>query len=77
MADAQIGSIDRGITYRNAVQGGSVALVAAPLNYSSITALKARLTAISGTAYSAANLNRMTVNDMVYALRLNDDPTTI
>lgn len=37
-----------------------------------LTAMRARLTAISGTLYSAANLNKLTWNDMVYALRVND-----
>jgi hypothetical protein len=34
--------------------------------------LRTRLTAISATTYSAAELNKMTYNDMVYALRVND-----
>lgn len=42
-----------------------------------IDAMRARLTAISGTSYSAARLNQMTYNDMVYALRVHDSPTTI
>lgn len=60
---------------------GSVAvlgsLMTTPLEYTGINAMRTRLTAISATAYSAANLNAMTVNDMEYALRLNDDPTSI
>jgi hypothetical protein len=34
--------------------------------------LRARLKAISATTYSDAELNKMTYNDMVYALRVND-----
>lgn len=44
-----------------------------PLNYDSVTTLKTRLAAISGTSYTAARLNSMTKNDLIYALRLNDD----
>lgn len=40
--------------------------------FGSVTAMRARLTAISATTYSAAELDKMTVNDMVYALRVND-----
>jgi hypothetical protein len=39
-------------------------------NYENIADLKARLTAINATSYSAARLAQMTKNDMVYALRL-------
>lgn len=39
-----------------------------------ITALKARLTAINAAIYTAAYLNTMNTNDMVYAIRMNDDP---
>lgn len=39
-------------------------------NTSSISALKARLTALSATKYTAARLATMTENDMLYALRL-------
>lgn len=56
---------------------GSGAGVATPLNYTSITALRARLAAISGTTYTSAVLDQMSVNDMVYAVRMNDDKTTI
>lgn len=46
---------------------------ATPANYASVTTLRARLTAISGTTYTAARLDAMSVNDMIYALRLSDD----
>lgn len=39
-------------------------------NMTSVSALKARLTAINATSYSAARLATMTENDMLYALRL-------
>lgn len=46
-------------------------------NTDTITALRARLTAISGTTYTADYLDKMTLNDMIYAVRLNEAPTTI
>jgi hypothetical protein len=41
-------------------------------NFGSIDAMRARLTAISATTYSAAELDKMTMNDMIYAIRVND-----
>lgn len=38
----------------------------------SIDEMRARLAAIDGTEYTAARLNSMTYNDMVFAIRLND-----
>lgn len=43
----------------------------------SIAAMRARLTAINSTEYTAARLNTMLANDMAYAIRLNDAPDTI
>lgn len=43
----------------------------------SISSMRARLNAIDATAYSSANLNTMTRNDMLYALRLHDAADTI
>jgi hypothetical protein len=77
VADSQIGSIDLSLTFRNETQGTNAALVATPANYASIAALKARLTAISSTTWTTARMNQMTVNDLIYAVRLNDDPGTI
>lgn len=42
-----------------------------------IDAMRTRLAAISAGEYTAAKLNTMTVNDMAYAIRLNDSPDTI
>lgn len=41
-------------------------------DFRSITQMKARLTAIDANYYTARMLNRMTYNDMLYAIRLND-----
>jgi hypothetical protein len=56
---------------------GSTSNLGTPGNYSSISTLRTRLAAINPTYYTAAELDRMTVNDMVYALRVNDDATSI
>ncbi len=57
--------------------GGSGSGLNTPLNYTSVTALRTRLAAISGTTYTSAVLDQMTVNDMVFAVRMNDDKTTV
>jgi hypothetical protein len=46
-------------------------------NADTITALRTRLTAISATTYSAAELDKMTENDMIYALRVLDAASTV
>lgn len=46
-------------------------------DYASINALRTRLAAIDAGYYTAARLNTMTYNDMVYAVRVADSPTTI
>lgn len=43
----------------------------------SIDAMRERLAAIDAGYYTAARLNNMTMNDMVYAIRRNDDSATI
>jgi hypothetical protein len=47
--------------------------ITTPANYASIDNLDARLTAINAALYTQAVLDKMTVNDKVYAVRLNDD----
>ena len=85
MADLQVGNIS-GVT---AVHKGDAD---SPTNISgtadpqagwnnedldSISAMRTRLAVISPGLYTAAYLNKMTYNDMVYAIRLADDPTSI
>lgn len=70
MADAQLGPVNqRFIDKRRGRTQDGVALTEAA-NYSQVGTLKSRLTAISATKYSPARLANMTVNDMVYALRV-------
>lgn len=82
MAQHQVGNLEaNGIVSRAKAVAGSVAVsgnvFATPANYTSNTSIDARLTAISATIYSQANLDKMTANDKVYALRLNDDLATL
>lgn len=49
----------------------------ASVNDDSIATMKTRLAAINGAYFTAARLNTMTANDMLYALRQADFPTTI
>lgn len=46
-------------------------------NDDSIATMKTRLTVINAGYFTAARLNAMTANDMLYALRQADFPTTI
>lgn len=54
------------------VANPSTALIATG-NGKDITAMRARLTAISAATYTTDYLNHMTHNDMRYAIMLNDD----
>jgi hypothetical protein len=66
-----------GFVDKRKVQGDGNTRTATEANYVDVTALRARLTAISAGTYTAAVLNTMTKNDMVYAVRLNDDLTGV
>lgn len=46
-------------------------------DYKDNESLDERLNAIDSTLYSQANLDKMTQNDKVYAIRLNDDPGSL
>lgn len=75
MAVAEVGS---DITDKRRVQGASSqpgTIMGA--NYKDVAALRARLTAINAAYYTTGRLNDMTENDMVYAVRLNDDAAGI
>ena len=87
MADYQIGhtqeftacSIGNGTTNRSNMNGGTGApdVGLDNDNMDNISAMRTRLAAIDGTFYTAARMNTMTYNDMVYAVRVADNPTTI
>jgi len=82
MAQHQVGSVDAdGFTNKQRATAGSVAKsngnLGTPANYDNMTAIDARLTAISSTTFTQSRLDSMTLNDKIYALRVQDDPTTI
>lgn len=56
---------------------GTASGLTTPANYVSLAALRGALNAANGTYYTVAKLDTMTVNDMVFALRNMQDPTTI
>jgi hypothetical protein len=72
MADSEIENIF-GVTDKRRTLGQAANNLVADANYVDVAALRARLTAINAVSYSVARLNTMTKNDMVYAVRLNDD----
>lgn len=87
MADQQIGnqlgfaavSIGNGSTNKANMNGGTGAPDAA-LDIDTtdnIAAMKTRLAAIDAGFYTTARLNTMTFNDMVFAIRTNDNASTI
>ncbi len=55
----------------------SATSIATPANYASISAMRSRLTTLNGSYFTAARLDAMTANDMVYALRLADDAASV
>jgi hypothetical protein len=75
MADLNLNGFSTPVfTDKRRARGGTGAdVVGTPANYATIATLKARLTAISATSYTVDRLNKMTKNDMVMAVRLNDD----
>lgn len=58
-----------------ATASGDTCRIISDDDYQDHESLDERLNAISGTTYSQAQLDKMTVNDKIYALRLNDDAT--
>lgn len=78
MADAQVGNrfgyVDKRLTQGN--DGDQLGTADTAVTYNTVENLRARLIAIGGV-YTAAYVNSMTVNDMVYAVRLSDDAAGI
>lgn len=66
------------IRYDNKANTGALpGTVHSSSNYNDVTLLRTRLAAANGAYYTAARLNGMTKNDMVYALRTIDDAAGI
>ena len=70
MADAQMGPIDVGFVDKRRGRTYDGVTLTEANNYDTIPELKARLTALAPTKYSATQLAKMSTNDLVYALRL-------
>ena len=62
-------------TNMNGASGIEMEAYDADLNHPG--SMRNRLSAIDGGFYTPARLNSMTYNDMVYAIRLADLPTTV
>lgn len=79
MAVTQLGNIQgfaaRGGKGINGGDDGATAYFNA--NSGTLAAKRARLTAINGTYYTTTRLDQLTHNDIDYALRLADNPTSI
>jgi len=73
MANFDIGNRQKVVDKRAGRGTTASPLTTTDTNARDITAMRARLTAISATTYTAARLNIMTENDMMYALRMSDD----
>lgn len=78
MADTER-ELEFGFVDKRNVQGAvaSAGTTDSSANYNNVENLRARLTTINGSYFTAARLNNMTKNDMVYALRLADDAAGI
>lgn len=79
MADRQIGN-----THGLAIRGGEAQNGGASptdaydsVNKIDIASMRTRLGVINAGTYTTARLNEMSYNDMMYAIRLNDNPTTM
>ena len=80
MANKMVGALD-GLGFVNKKRTGSSVtseddLVTAPANYASITDMRAALAAADAALYTSSMLDKMTTNDMVYALRMLVDGGT-
>lgn len=62
------------VTDKRRGRGQAASVLATPLNYTSLATLEARLLAIGVTQ---ARINQMTLYDMIYAVRVNDDAAGI
>lgn len=64
----------QGVTDRRMVQGNVGAnVLATPANYETVIAMRTALATFQAGTYTAAYLDLMSYNDMVYALRLAND----
>jgi hypothetical protein len=69
MADGQMGPVNVKFVDKRRDAKTHALTLSESANYTTVAALKARLTALKATTYTAAKLATMSVNDMVFALR--------
>jgi hypothetical protein len=62
-----------GFIDKRRARGTAANNVTTDVNIDDITGLEARLTAINAGYYTATRLDKMTLNDKVYAVRVNDE----
>ena len=78
MAQNQVGNEQGFVDKRGANRAGSTAdYITTNTNYDDINAMRTRLAAAAPGTYTTARLEQMTDNDMRFALRSIDDPTSI
>ena len=74
MANAQIrnrlGTVDKRYVQGDAANRYSGTTTT---NVKDVTSMRARLTAIDSATFTSSRLDQMTTNDMLYAIRLNDE----
>lgn len=61
----------------NGSVGTAAGTAAWDTDHTSIDTMRTRLAAIDGTFYTSARLDTLSMNDMEYAIRVNDLATTI
>lgn len=77
MADLDIDA-PRGVVDKRRARGmAGASVLTSTANLDSISAMRTRLAAINGAYFTATRLNQMTENDMMMAIRLNDDAAGI
>lgn len=79
MADRQIGN-HAGLPVKSSTQnggGGTATQSFKDTDILDVDAMRTRLAAINAGVYTTARLNQMSVNDMVFAIRTADNPTTL
>lgn len=69
MAEFDIGNANGFVDKRHGRGTSGASVLAEQNNYDSIYLLRTRLAALNGTYYTAARMNSMTKNDLIYALR--------
>lgn len=76
-ADASTTTVTFSPALSAATASGDTLRLVGPPAFVDNDSLDARLNAIDATLYSQANLDKMTQNDKVYALRVEDDPDSL